>query len=315
MRFKNITVIFFLLVVCCGTSLFSGRGEGDSKDGQWRQNLLHSRLDKDREFKTSPTSPMAAVKRLTVTPGPKTFVIGKNRDFKLSSQKEPDSKFSLVFQKESWIWDALAPGITCKSGGVKIVSGSSLVNGARFRVGDCVIVAYISKKGLVLIVFDPMRPEFKKFSHLAYFPPAPEFVVPAKLIKFKKVSTITTLTSQNLEKTYYRYAEIRFRLEGKDFRLTALKYSLAGEGADTLFIPFGDKTNGKATYGAGRFLDIPEPDGNEFILDFNYCYNPLCNYAHDAYNCPFPPLENILDVSIEAGEKIYSHSLPMADNE
>ncbi len=46
--------------------------------------------------------------------------------------------------------------------------------------------------------------------------------------------------------------------------------------------------------------------GSEFVLDFNRCYNPLCNYS-PAYNCPLPPLENFLDVAIPAGEKAYPH--------
>ena len=65
-------------------------------------------------------------------------------------------------------------------------------------------------------------------------------------------------------------------------------------------------SNGKDSYEVGRFLDVPEPAGEEFVLDFNRCYNPLCNYS-PAYNCPLPPLENILDIAISAGEKTYPH--------
>ena len=88
--------------------------------------------------------------------------------------------------------------------------------------------------------------------------------------------------------------------------LTALKTSLEGPDAKFLFVPFKDDTNGRETYEVGRFIDLEEPEGDEVILDFNRCYNPLCNYS-PAYNCPLPPLENFLDVEIKAGEKAYPH--------
>ena len=86
--------------------------------------------------------------------------------------------------------------------------------------------------------------------------------------------------------------------------MTAFKYALSGEGSDGLFIPFKDATSGRETYGAGRFLEIHEPDEERFTLDFNRCFNPLCNYS-PAYNCPIPPRENHLEIAIEAGEKTY----------
>ena len=114
------------------------------------------------------------------------------------------------------------------------------------------------------------------------------------------------ITTRKLEKTFYRYARVHFQLQGRDLELTALKTSLEGPDAGTLFIPFKDTTNGGETYEVGRFIDVEEPAGEEFVLDFNRCYNPLCNYS-PAYNCPLPPLENFLDIAIPAGEKTYPH--------
>ena len=86
------------------------------------------------------------------------------------------------------------------------------------------------------------------------------------------------LTSRGLKKTFYRYARIRFQLSGEDQELTAFKSKLDGEGSKSLFIPFRDFTSGRESYGAGRFLDVDEPPGDHFVLDFNRAYNPLCNY-------------------------------------
>ena len=52
-----------------------------------------------------------------------------------------------------------------------------------------------------------------------------------------------------------------------------------------------------------------EPDRNrteegKWILDSNQAYNPWCACS-EAYICPFVPVENWLEVPIQAGEKDY----------
>lgn len=274
---------------------------------QWRESIIQHRQQKDSDFKTSPTSPMAAVKRLVVKPGPETFVIETNRQITLSQQQEPGVQFSLTNKKDQWFWHRHAPGVSGKAANKPIAPGSSLNQRTLFQGGKWTTAAYPSKDSLILLVFDPRRPEIKHFSHLLYFPPDPTYAVPAVLKKFPKITKMTMLTSRNLEKTFYRYATIHFKLDNKELRITAFKYALQGDDSDILFIPFGDKTNDKETYGSGRFLEIHEPAEPNFILDFNLCFNPLCNYSADAYNCPLPPFENILDAPIKAGEKTYPH--------
>ncbi len=90
-----------------------------------------------------------------------------------------------------------------------------------------------------------------------------------------------------------------FHLNGKTYRLDALQ-----EGNE-LFIVFGDASNGKETYAAGRFLyaDMPGADG-EVLLDFNRSINPPCAFT-DFATCPLPPQQNILPVPVLAGEKDY----------
>jgi uncharacterized protein (DUF1684 family) len=79
------------------------------------------------------------------------------------------------------------------------------------------------------------------------------------------------------------------------------------EYGNLLFLPFRDKTNGKTTYGAGRYLDISFPASDSIYLDFNKAYNPYCAYD-DRWSCPLVPFENHLEVSILAGEKKYRDS-------
>jgi hypothetical protein len=90
-----------------------------------------------------------------------------------------------------------------------------------------------------------------------------------------------------------------FEMDGKTWRLDPI----ADPGADELFVVFGDVTNGKETYGGGRFLDVafPGKDG-KVILDFNKAYNPPCAFTEFA-TCPLPPPQNRLDIAVRAGEK------------
>src|SRR3712207_9470775 len=66
-----------------------------------------------------------------------------------------------------------------------------------------------------------------------------------------------------------------------------------------LFVPFRDKTCGKETYGAGRYIDLNKKATDEYVLDFNRAYNPYCAYS-PYYSCPLPPGENNLPVEVRA---------------
>lgn len=100
---------------------------------------------------------------------------------------------------------------------------------------------------------------------------------------------------------------IQMKLLGKlIFSLNGEVVSLdAVEEENQLFIIFGDATNGKETYGAGRFLyaDKPDASGKTFV-DFNKAYNPPCAFTSFA-TCPLPPKQNIVTLAITAGEKKY----------
>jgi len=81
--------------------------------------------------------------------------------------------------------------------------------------------------------------------------------------------------------------------------------------AGGLFLPFRDMTNGRETYGAGRYVldgaksaDLGgDPERGTLVVDFNFAYQPSCAFD-PRWACPLAPPENRLDVSIEAGERL-----------
>ena len=99
-----------------------------------------------------------------------------------------------------------------------------------------------------------------------------------------------------------RVGMLQFMLKGQSLRLTA--FVEANEsGTQPLFLPFTDLTTGTETYAAGRYLELePTPTGI-YTIDFNRAFNPFCHY-NPAYDCPFPPAENRLQLPIRAGERV-----------
>lgn len=81
--------------------------------------------------------------------------------------------------------------------------------------------------------------------------------------------------------------------------------------AGGLFLPFRDATNGRETYGAGRYLldtakgaDLGgDPSDGRLVLDFNFAFQPSCAFD-SRWACPLAPPENHLDLRVEAGERI-----------
>src|SRR6202008_3665179 len=87
-------------------------------------------------------------------------------------------------------------------------------------------------------------------------------------------------------------------------------YWMAGY-AGGLFLPFRDATNGRETYGAGRYLldaaksaDLgPGSASNSLVLDFNFAFQPSCAFD-PKWACPLAPRSNRLDVDVRAGERL-----------
>lgn len=137
------------------------------------------------------------------------------------------------------------------------------------------------------------------FEGLDYYGPNPDLVFTLD-VEPGDDSEVKVGTSDGSERTYKRAGTVRFEVNGEPAQLT-----LYSTGHPGYFLPFRDSTSGKATYGAGRYLDLEPNDDGTVTVDFNYAYNPTCAYD-EAYSCPLPPTENWLRVPIEAGEKNFA---------
>jgi hypothetical protein len=149
------------------------------------------------------------------------------------------------------------------------------------------------------------------FRGLAYFPVDEKYRVTARKVRDPAARRVVLATSAGVPREMVQYATLEFQLEGAKVKLWAFK-AVPQRGHShhdrMLFIPFCDATSGKESYGAARYLDVEEAEGDEQPLDFNLAYNPYCAYDAEHFVCPFPPRENHLAVAVRAGEKDYVKS-------
>ena len=150
-----------------------------------------------------------------------------------------------------------------------------------------------------------MEEDLSHFEALDFYPISEKFIVEATFIRTKKEKPFKMRTSTARTPMYKKYGELHFEIDGKQFKLNVYQnIELIQKPGfnDYLFLPFSDKTNGKETYIGGRYLDMRMPKSKTVIINFNKAYNPYCAYNYK-YSCPIVPLENDLDIEIEAGVK------------
>lgn len=138
----------------------------------------------------------------------------------------------------------------------------------------------------------------RAFRGLAYYPVDPAMRFRARMERHADPKTIELQTSDGAARQYRNVGHVEVPIEGQRVRIQLYQKV----GSDSLFVPFRDKTSGKETYGAGRYLDLRLEPGDEVDLDLNLAYHPYCAY-NDAFSCPFPPPENWLQVPVRAGER------------
>ncbi len=152
----------------------------------------------------------------------------------------------------------------------------------------------------------PLPPDqIPVFRGLNYFYPAPGFRWRVRFEPEASPDTVLLEKAKGRRVPYVRRGRVRFKHEGKVYSLRVYGPADTTEG-DYLWLPFYDKTNGKLTYAGGRYLDLTVDEDGLVDLDFNFAYNPLCDYNHQRYDCTLPPEENRLPFEVLAGEKEYS---------
>ena len=144
---------------------------------------------------------------------------------------------------------------------------------------------------------DASNPAIAALQSIATYPIDPQWRVRATFEPYDPPRQIRIENILGMKTEEPCPGKLVFELDGQTHSLDAV------EEGDELFIIFSDQTNGRETYGAGRYIYTAKPgEDGTVILDFNKAYNPPCAYTAYA-TCPLPPSQNRLPLAITAGEK------------
>ena len=159
----------------------------------------------------------------------------------------------------------------------------------------------IYRQSYALRIKDVNSPDLQAFSGVKNYAIQEDWRVDARFVPAPQGTTIEIANVLGQTDPSAVYGTVEFDRDGKTHRLIALG---DGESEDLWFL-FADRTSGRETYGAGRFLySDGMPENGRVVVDFNKAYNPPCAF-NDFSTCPLPPQENRLDLAVTAGEKKY----------
>jgi uncharacterized protein len=147
-----------------------------------------------------------------------------------------------------------------------------------------------------LFVIDPNTAAVAAFKGTNWYPIDPVYRISATFEPYphERLESVP-LTHVESKESFPSTGDVIFQLNGRAIRLK----TFIDEGQ--LFVMFLDETNGRGTYGGGRFLHAPLPRNGQTILDFNKAFNPYCSLNPNVM-CPIPPSGNRLSLKVSAGE-------------
>jgi uncharacterized protein len=148
-----------------------------------------------------------------------------------------------------------------------------------------------------VLVQNQDNPAIEAFKGTSWFAIDPAWKVMARFVPYTRPERrAVPMMHIDSKESMSSLGAVSFQLGGRTHTLRTFS---SGE---HLFVMFRDRTNGRETYGGGRFLEAPLPDNGIVVLDFNKAFNPYCS-VNSYVICPVVPAENHLTVAVTAGER------------
>ena len=159
----------------------------------------------------------------------------------------------------------------------------------------------IFRQSYALRVKDTQAPVLREFTGVSNYGFQPDWRFNARFIPAEEGQTIEIANVLGQMNPSPVYGFVEFERDGVNYRLLGL----GDDDSESVWFLFADRTSGRETYGAGRFLySDGMPEDGRLLVDFNKAYNPPCAF-NDYSTCPLPPQQNRLDLAVTAGEKDY----------
>jgi uncharacterized protein (DUF1684 family) len=236
-------------------------------------------------------------------PGENRFGADPDNEVVLQSSHVPPQAGSLWIEDGAVRLVASSPAVSADGEAVSYASLADDLGGEPTVIDLGSLRMYVIRRGerLGLRVRDRASPALAAFQGMDHFPIDPAWRLTARLEPAAAGRTIEIVDVTGAVSHDLTPGRVAFERDGATWRIDALP----GDDDGTLWLVFGDATNGRDTYGGGRFLYTePVADDGRVALDFNLAYNPPCVFSPYA-TCPLPPPQNRLDLRIEAGERDY----------
>ncbi|HUH98680.1 MAG TPA: DUF1684 domain-containing protein [Anaerolineales bacterium] len=146
-------------------------------------------------------------------------------------------------------------------------------------------------------LWDNTREERRTFPPRAWFPIDEKYHIPALYTPYPVPVKVKMFNAFGVWEENYMQGYVSFNLGGRTYNLDTSDLKDGG-----LYLQFHDRTNGEKTYPKGRYhyTEAVQEDGR-VQLDFNRAFNPPSAFTEFG-TCTFPPSQNDLGISIEAGE-------------
>ena len=244
-------------------------------------------------------------------PGVNRFGAAAGNDLVLPAGAPPHA--GILRLESGQVTVEIAPGVAATTGGQPVTKRALASDGGGAESDvlslGALTLQIIERQGrLAVRVKDRESQVRRNFKGMNYYPIDPRYRIIAAYTPHPQPRSISIPNVLGSAEALSSPGTVTFDLDGKTCRLDPV---IEAPGETQLFFIFRDRTAGKTTYGAGRFVyadppaDLRKP--GPIVLDFNKAYNPPCAFTPYA-TCPLPPEQNRLPVAIEAGEQFDGHA-------
>ena len=281
-----------IVVFAGGARLLGEAASYRAEIAEWRKNY-------DRDLR-SEKGPLWLIARHDVPEG-KTE-IGSDASNAIALPDRVPKRVGILQRQGDKVTFEPAAGIAVMLNGKRMAGPSVLRIGLppkqsdKLAFGDFEIALSESGGQYQLTVRDRQSPYLKEFHGAVWFPVNAGCRVEGTFTAYPAPKELKIPDTGGRTRIRNVRGYVTFRLNGESLRLEPVEID------NVFFFMFKDRTAGKETYGAGRYLDTELPKNGKVTLDFNKAYNPYC--AINPYSsCPIPPKSNTLTMRVEAGEK------------
>ena len=241
------------------------------------------------------------VGRYEVAPGPSS--IGSDPGSTLVLPESAPPRLGVLTRTASVFRFEPAPGVALTVDGAPatgVLELATVPGKGRVAVGTFSFAVRAIGDDYYVLAQDTENPAARNFKGTEWFPVDPDYRVRATFAPYAQPQSVPVpMTHIESRTVMSSTGDVIFRLHGAQLRLKTFVDD------DKLFIMFRDHTNGRETYGGGRFLHVPLPHDGATTLDFNQAFNPFCS-VNDYVVCPVVPAENRLGASVAAGQKYHA---------